>query len=57
MIDQIAQLIEQLKNNPESRRRFVSVWNVGEVDLMNHYVFRFYVADGKLSLCSYGFYK
>lgn len=52
-IDQIAQLIEQIKTNPDSRRLIVSAWNVGEIDKMAlppcHCFFQFYVADGKLS--------
>lgn len=52
-IDQIAQVIEQIKTNPESRRLLVSAWNVGEVDQMKlppcHYSFQFYVAGGQLS--------
>ncbi len=52
-IDQISQVIEQLKNNPDSRRIIVSAWNVGEIDNMAlppcHAFFQFYVADGKLS--------
>jgi thymidylate synthase len=52
-IDQISQVIEQLKNNPDSRRIIVSAWNVGEIDTMAlppcHAFFQFYVADGKLS--------
>jgi len=52
-VDQISQVIEQLKNNPDSRRIIVSAWNVGEIDNMAlppcHAFFQFYVADGKLS--------
>ncbi len=52
-IDQITQVIEQIKNNPDSRRLIVSAWNVGEIDRMAlppcHAFFQFYVADGKLS--------
>jgi thymidylate synthase len=52
-IDQISQLISQIKNNPDSRRLLVSAWNVAEVDSMAlppcHTLFQFYVADGKLS--------
>jgi len=52
-IDQISQIIDQLKNNPDSRRIIVSAWNVGEVENMAlppcHAFFQFYVADGKLS--------
>lgn len=52
-IDQIAQVIEQIKKNPDSRRLIVSAWNVGEIDKMKlppcHAFFQFYVADGKLS--------
>ncbi|MEJ2180849.1 MAG: thymidylate synthase [Gammaproteobacteria bacterium] len=52
-IDQIGQVIEQIKNTPDSRRIIVSAWNVGELDNMAlppcHAFFQFYVADGKLS--------
>lgn len=52
-IDQIAQVIEQIKNTPDSRRMLVSAWNVAEVNNMAlppcHTFFQFYVAEGKLS--------
>jgi len=52
-IDQIKQVIDTLKNNPDSRRIIVSAWNVGEIEQMAlppcHAFFQFYVADGKLS--------
>ena len=52
-IDQISQVLEQIKNNPDSRRIIVSAWNVGEIDNMAlppcHAFFQFYVADGRLS--------
>jgi len=52
-IDQITGLIDQIKNNPDSRRHIVSAWNVSEIDKMKlppcHVMFQFYVADGRLS--------
>ncbi len=52
-IDQIAQVIEQIKQTPDSRRMIVSAWNVGQIDRMKlppcHALFQFYVADGRLS--------
>lgn len=52
-IDQISQVINTLKKNPDSRRIIVSAWNVGEIEHMAlppcHAFFQFYVADGKLS--------
>jgi thymidylate synthase len=56
-IDQLAQVIEQIKSNPDSRRHVVSAWNVAELDAMAlmpcHAFFQFYVADGKLSCQMY----
>ena len=52
-VDQISNLINQIKNNPDSRRLIVSAWNVGEIEKMKlppcHAFFQFYVAEGRLS--------
>lgn len=52
-IDQISQIVQTLKTNPDSRRMIVNAWNVGELDQMAltpcHCLFQFFVADGKLS--------
>jgi len=52
-VDQISNVIEQIKKNPDSRRLIVNAWNVGEVDKMAippcHTLFQFYVANGRLS--------
>jgi thymidylate synthase len=56
-IDQLSLLLEEIRNNPDSRRLIISAWNVGELEAMAlppcHLLFQFYVADGRLSCQMY----